>query len=230
MVRRLAKSAGFAPKFDCKRCKYAGNERLDLCKKIKTDNRTSHIPLILLTALTQEEDQLAGLTNGANNYISKPFNFEILLSKINGLLQMQESFKKTYQKQREIQVQNLEIVSEDEKFLKRVFDCIENNINNYNFSVEELSRQMSLSRVSLYKRLLALTGKTPVDCIRTVRLKRAVQLLEKSKLSIASIAYEVGFNNPTYFSKVFKDEYGVVPSEYFNQLQEKNKLQTSSEN
>ena len=202
---------------------------LDLCKKIKSDNRTSHIPLILLTALTQENDQLVGLNNGANDYISKPFNFEILLSKINGLLQMQESFKKTYQKQREIKVQDLEIVSEDEKFLKRVFDCIESNINNYNFSVEELSRQMSLSRVSLYKRLLALTGKTPVDCIRTVRLKRAVQLLEKSKLSIASIAYEVGFNNPTYFSKVFKDEYGVVPSEYFNQ-QDKSKLQASAEN
>ncbi|MGI4749270.1 MAG: hybrid sensor histidine kinase/response regulator transcription factor [Janthinobacterium lividum] len=202
---------------------------IDLCKKIKNDNRTSHIPLILLTALTQEEDQLIGLTNGANDYISKPFNFEILLSKINGLLLMQESFKKTYQKQREITVQDLTIVSEDEKFLKRVFDCIEANITNYNFSVEELSRQMSLSRVSLYKRLLALTGKTPVDCIRTVRLKRAVQLLEKSKLSIASIAYEVGFNNPTYFSKVFKDEYGVVPSEYFNHLQEKSKLQTTAE-
>ncbi|RYE35896.1 MAG: hybrid sensor histidine kinase/response regulator [Sphingobacteriaceae bacterium] len=201
---------------------------LDLCKKIKTDNRTSHIPLILLTALTQEEDQLVGLTNGANDYISKPFNFEILLSKINGLLQMQESFKRTYQKQREIKVQDLEIVSEDEKFLKRVFDCIEANINNYNFSVEELSRQMLLSRVSLYKKMLALTGKTPVDCIRTVRLKRAVQLLEKSKLSIAAIAYEVGFNNPTYFSKVFKDEYGVVPSEYFNQP-DKNKLQTSAD-
>ncbi|RYY29521.1 MAG: hybrid sensor histidine kinase/response regulator [Sphingobacteriaceae bacterium] len=201
---------------------------LDLCKKIKTDNRTSHIPLILLTALTQEEDQLSGLTNGANDYISKPFNFEILLSKINGLLQMQESFKKTYQKQREIKVQDLEIVSEDEKFLKRVFDCIEANITNYNFSVEELSRQMSLSRVSLYKRMLALTGKTPVDCIRTVRLKRAVQLLEKSKLSIASIAYEVGFNNPTYFSKVFKDEYGVVPSEYFNQP-DKKKLQSTTD-
>ncbi|RYE20604.1 MAG: response regulator transcription factor, partial [Sphingobacteriaceae bacterium] len=201
---------------------------LDLCKKIKTDQRTAHIPLILLTALTQEDDQLIGLNNGANDYISKPFNFEILLSKINGLLQMQESFKKTYQKQREITVQDMEIVSEDEKFLKRVFDCIEANITNYNFSVEELSRQMSLSRVSLYKRMLALTGKTPVDCIRTVRLKRAVQLLEKSKLSIAGIAYEVGFNNPTYFSKVFKDEYGVVPSEYFNQP-DKKKLQTAAE-
>jgi len=194
---------------------------LDLCKKIRNDSRTAHIPIILLTALTEEEDQLIGLTNGANDYIGKPFNFEILLSKINGLLSMQQTFKKTYQKQMDIQVQNLDIVSEDEKFLKNVFDCIEKNITNYNFSVEELSRQMSLSRVSLYKRLLALTGKTPVDCIRTVRLKRAVQLLEKSQLSIANIAYEVGFNNPTYFSKVFKDEYGAVPSEYVLAIRKK---------
>lgn len=191
-----------------------GMNGIDLCHKIRSDSRTTHIPIILLTALTEEEDQLIGLTNGANDYISKPFNFEILLSKINGLLSMQQTLKKTYQKQMEIRVQDLAIVSEDEKFLKSVFDCIEKNITNHNFSVEELSSQMALSRVSLYKRLLALTGKTPVDCIRTVRLKRAVQLLEKSQLSIANIAYEVGFNNPTYFSKVFKDEYGMVPSEY----------------
>jgi signal transduction histidine kinase/ligand-binding sensor domain-containing protein/DNA-binding response OmpR family regulator len=187
---------------------------IELCKKIREDSRTAHIPVILLTALNEDEDQLAGLANGANDYITKPFNFEILLSKINGLLLMQQTLKKTYQKQKEIQVQDIEIVSEDEKFLKATFDCIEKNITNYNFSVEELSRQMALSRVSLYKRMLALTGKTPVDCIRTVRLKRAVQLLEKSQLSIANIAYEVGFNNPTYFSKVFKDEYGTVPSDY----------------
>ena len=187
---------------------------VDLCKKIRDDYRTSHIPIILLTALTEEADQLAGLINGANDYITKPFNFEILVSKINGLLSMQQTMKKTYQKQNEIRVEDMVIVSKDEKFLQDVFCCIEKNLTNYNFSVEELSSQMALSRVSLYKRLLTLTGKSPVDCIRTMRLKKAVQLLEKSQLNIASIAYEVGFNNPTYFSKVFKDEYGTVPSEY----------------
>ena len=194
---------------------------LDLCKKIRNDTRTAHIPIILLTALSEEEHQLIGLTNGANDYISKPFNFEILLSKISGLLAMQQRFKKTYQKQMGTHLQDITIVSEDEKFLKNVFDCIEKNITNHNFSVEELSSQMALSRVSLYKRLLALTGKTPVDCIRTVRLKRALQLLEKSQLSIAHIAYDVGFNNPTYFSKVFKDEYGMVPTDYVITIRKK---------
>ena len=204
---------------------------LELCSKIRHDERTAHIPIILLTALTEQDDQLAGTASGANDYITKPFNFEILLSKINGLLQMQQTLKKTYQKQVDIQAQDLDIVSEDQKFLKNTLNCIEKNITNPNFSVEELSRQMSLSRVSLYKRLLTLTGKTPVDCIRTIRLKRAVQLLEKSKLSIASVAYEVGFNNPTYFSKVFKEEYGTLPSEYVNEIRKKEKehLQPANE-
>ena len=204
---------------------------IELCKKIKGDKRTAHLPVILLTALTEEKDQLTGLANGANDYITKPFNFEILLSKINGLLLVHKTLKKAYQKQVDVVAQDISIVSEDDKFLKNAFACIEKNITNHNFSVEELSSQLSLSRVSLYKKLLTLTGKTPVDCIRTIRLQRAAQLLEKSKLSIASVAYEVGFNNPTYFSKVFKDEYGMLPSEYITDLKKKEKenLETITE-
>ena len=195
---------------------------IELCKKIKTDSRTAQIPIILLTALTSQEDQLTGLNSGANDYIVKPFNFEILLSKIHGLLKI----TKTYQKQVDVQASGIEVVSEDEKFLKNAFACIEKNITNPNFSVEEMSRNMNLSRVSLYKKLLVLTGKTPVDCIRTIRLKRAVQLLEKSKLSIASVAYEVGFNNAAYFAKVFREEFGMLPSEYIVELRSKEKEET----
>jgi len=195
---------------------------LDLCKKIKGDSRTAQIPIILLTALTGQEDQLAGLDSGANDYIVKPFNFEILLSKIHSLLRIQ----KTYQKQAEVEAQDIVVVSEDEKFLKNAFASIEKNITNPNFSVEELSRNLNLSRVSLYKKLLTLTGKTPVDCIRTIRLKRAVQLLEKSKLSIANVAYEVGFNNAAYFAKVFKEEFGMLPSEYIIEMRSKEKEET----
>lgn len=190
---------------------------IDLCKKLKADPRTSFIPVILLTALTTEEDQLLGAVSGADDYILKPFNFEILLSKIHNSLKMQQTLKTTYQKQIEVKAEDVHIVSEDEKFLKNAFEYIEQNITKVNFSVEELSKLLNLSRVSLYKKMLTLTGKTPVDCIRTVRLKRAVQLLEKSQLSIANVAYEVGFNNPTYFAKVFKEEYGLQPSEYLNE-------------
>jgi transcriptional regulator GlxA family with amidase domain len=136
---------------------------------------------------------------------------------------MQQTLKKTYQKQVEVEAENIVVVSEDEKFLKNAFEQIEKNITNPNFSVEELSRQLNLSRVSLYKKMLVLTGKTPVDCIRTIRLKRAIQLLEKSKLSIANVAYEVGFNNAAYFAKVFREEFGMLPSEYITELRNKEK-------
>jgi DNA-binding response OmpR family regulator len=199
---------------------------LELCKKIRGDNRTASIPIILLTALIGQDDHLAGLNSGANDYLVKPFNFEILLSKIHGLLRIQQTYKKTYQKQVEIRAQDIVVVSEDEKFLKNALACIENNITNPNFSVEELSRHLNLSRVSLYKKLLTLTGKTPVDCIRTIRLKRAVQLLEKSKLSIANVAYEVGFNNAAYFAKVFREEFGMLPSEYLIEMRSKEKEET----
>jgi signal transduction histidine kinase/ligand-binding sensor domain-containing protein/DNA-binding response OmpR family regulator len=198
---------------------------IELCKKIKADPRTAHIPVILLTALTTEEDQLAGAASGANDYILKPFNFEILLSKINNSLQMQQTLKTTYQKQIEVKAEDVHIVSEDEKFLKNAFEYIELNITNVNFSVEQLSKQLNVSRVSLYKKMRVLTGKTPVDCIRTVRLKRSVQLLQKSHLNIANVAYEVGFNNPTYFAKVFKEAYGVLPSEYVNEYRKSKKEQ-----
>jgi DNA-binding response OmpR family regulator len=199
---------------------------LELCKKIKADSRTAQIPVILLTALTTEEDQLAGLSSGASDYILKPFNFEILLSKIHNLLKMQQAMKSTYQKQIEVKAQDIIVVSEDDKFVKNAFQYIEMHITSPNFSVEELSRHLNLSRVSLYKKMLTLTGKTPVDCIRTIRLKRAVQLLEKSKLSIANVAYEVGFNNAAYFAKVFREEFGILPSEYIARINKKENEET----
>ena len=136
-------------------------------------------------------------------------------------MRMQETMKQTYQKQIEVVAKDIVVVSEDDKFLKNALEYIEKNITNPNFSVEELSRHLNLSRVSLYKKLLTLTGKTPVDCIRTIRLKRAIQLLEKSKLSIANVAYEVGFNNAAYFAKVFREEFDMLPSEYITRMKEK---------
>jgi len=190
---------------------------LELCKKVRQDSRMAHIPIILLTSLITEEDQLAGATHGANYYITKPFNFDVLLAKINGLLLMQQAVKKTYQNQVSFQEEG-GLISEDQKFLKNALNCIEKNMADPLFSVEQLSKKMLLSRVSLYKKLLRLTGKTPIECIRTVRLKRAVQLLGKNNLSIAYIASQVGFGNPNYFAKIFKEEYGKLPSEYVKEL------------
>jgi signal transduction histidine kinase/ligand-binding sensor domain-containing protein/DNA-binding response OmpR family regulator len=187
---------------------------IDLCRKIKGDPRTAFIPVILLTALLGEEQQLEGLETGANDYMTKPFNFEILLSKIRNLLTQQETARKTWQKQVEAGPAAVNIESADEKFIRQVLALIEQNISNPEFSVEEMSRELFLSRVALYKKVLAFTGKTPVELIRSIRLKRAVQLLEKNQFTVAEIAYEVGFNDPKYFSRHFKAEFGILPSAY----------------
>lgn len=187
---------------------------IDLCAKLREDNRTSHIPIILLTALMGEEQVLRGIETGANDYMTKPFNFEILLSKIKNLLIRQESMRKTYQKQVEVRPVDIEVQSADERFIQQALRIIEKNISNSDFTVEEFAREMFMSRVALYKKLLQLTRQTPIEFIRSMRLKRAVQLLEKSQLTVAEIAYEAGFNNPKTFAKYFKAEFGMLPSSY----------------
>jgi YesN/AraC family two-component response regulator len=187
---------------------------IDLCKKIKSDNRTSHIPVILLTALGDEYSQISGLESGANDYIVKPFNTKVLASKVHNLLTLKDTLRKTYQKQVDIQSTQMIIESEDDKFVAKLIAIAEKNISDPNFSVEEFSSMMSMSRVVLYKKILAITGKTPVEFIRTMRLQKAIQLLKKSKLPIARVAYEVGYSNPNYFAKVFKEEYKMLPSQY----------------
>ncbi|MFP5041718.1 two-component regulator propeller domain-containing protein [Parasediminibacterium sp. JCM 36343] len=194
---------------------------IDLCKKIKHDSRTKHVPVILLTALIGEEQQLKGLETGANDYMTKPFNFEILLSKIKNQLTQQEQIKKTYQKQVEAKPTDIVVESPQEKFMQQVLTLIEKNISEPDFSVEDMSRGMFMSRVALYKKILSLTGKTPIEFIRQIRLKRAAQLLEKSDMTVAEVAYEVGFNSPKYFSKYFKTEYDKLPSVYMEEMRRK---------
>jgi len=197
----------------------------DLCRKIKNDSRTSHIPIILLTALIGEEEELKGLEIGANDYMTKPFNFEILISKIKNLLRLQATFKKTYTRQLDVQLNEPVIPSGDEKFIKDIIAYINENMQDQVLSVNELSRHMGMNRNTLYKKLLQLTGKSPVEYIRSIRLKKAAHLLEHSQMNIAEVSYEVGFNTPQYFAKSFKEEYAMLPSEFVLQKrkqQEKN--------
>ena len=187
---------------------------MELCKKISTDERTAQIPVILLTAMTGEGAELNGLRTGAIDYIIKPFNFELLLSRVRNVLTHAATVKRTYQRQVLAAPAALEIESADETFIKNVLEQIEKNMGNPDFSVGELSTQFHTSRSTFYKRLLLLTGKTPIEFIRHIRLKRAAELLEKSQLTVAEIAYSVGFNNPKNFSQYFKEEYNQIPSAY----------------
>lgn len=192
----------------------------ELCIKIKNDNRTSHIPVILLTALAGEDQQLKGLETGAADYLTKPFNFEILLSKVRNLLTQQESMRKTYQKHVEAVPTEMHVESPEELFIKKVLLLIDNNISNPNFSVEELSSEVFVSRYTLYKKILAMTGKTPNELVRSMRLKRAAQLLETGHLTISQIAHKVGFKSQKYFVKSFKSEYNTIPSKYLETIGE----------
>ncbi|MDR1557786.1 MAG: response regulator [Tannerellaceae bacterium] len=187
---------------------------IEMSKKIKRDIRTSHIPLILLTAKTGEDSNLEGLTAGADDYITKPFNQEILQIKIRNLIEMRKHNQALFEEQMHVEPSRITVNSLDKQLIKRALEYTEANISNPGFSVEELSRELGMSRVHLYKKLSSLSGKTPIEFIRVVRLKRAAQLLQESRLTISEIAYEVGFNNPKYFRKYFKDEFGVLPSQY----------------
>jgi len=193
---------------------------IDLCLKIKNDKRTSHIPVILLTALMGEDQQLKGLETGASDYLTKPFNFEILQSKIRNILSQQEYMRKTYQKQVEVVPTEMHVDSPDELFIKKVLLLIDNNISNPNFSVEELSSEVFVSRYTLYKKILSMTGKTPNELVRSMRLKRAAQLLETGHLTISQICHKVGFKSQKYFVKSFKAEYNTIPSKYLESMSE----------
>jgi len=191
---------------------------IELTKKIKSDKRTSHIPVILLTALTGEEDQLKGLGTGANDYITKPFNFEVLNAKVRNLLLLNSNLKNTYSRQIKVLTPEVEIQSDDERLLNTVMLYLEENLTNPELSVEELSKHVGMSRSSLYSKILDLTGQTPVEFIRSVKLEKAAVLLEKSDMNVAQIAYSVGFSTPNYFAKSFKTKFGMLPSEYINKM------------
>lgn len=187
---------------------------LELCLKIKGEKNISHTPVILLTARTAEEQKLEGFETGADDYIVKPFNFEILQSRIKNLIQQRETFHKNFRKQVEVKASDINITSLDEKLIQNAIKLVEDNIANPEFSVEHLSRELGMSRVHLYKKLLTITGKAPLEFIRVIRIQRAAQLLEKSQLTVAEVAYKVGFNNPKYFTKYFKEEFNMLPSAY----------------
>ncbi len=191
---------------------------IELVKKIKADKRTSHIPVILLTAMTGQEQQIKGLETGANDYITKPFNFEVLNAKIKNLLQLQRTMQSTYTKQLKFAAPEVEIDSPDEKLLTTIIGYLEKNITNPQLSVESLSRQIGMSRSTLYTKLLELTGETPVEYIRSFRLSKAVALMGKSNMTISEIAYQVGFTTPNYFAKSFKGKFNMLPSEFIAKM------------
>ncbi len=186
-----------------------GMDGLTLCRKLRNHARTRQIPVILLTAMGEEAVQLQGLDAGADDYLVKPFSFEIMLSRVRNLLERKAPVQWVIPKDAEP-----EQLSADEKFMQRALEIVEKHLSDADFSVEALSRELHMNRVSVYKRIYALSGQPPIEFIRSVRLRRAADLLTKTEMNIAEVAYEVGFNNPKYFARYFKMAYHMLPSAY----------------
>lgn len=184
---------------------------IELCRVLKASSDTCRIPFVLLTARMAQEHKMEGLESGADDYITKPFSLDMLKLRVANLIKWRGSSGKG---KIVPQVTEIEITSLDEKLVKDATEYVEKNMADADLSVETLSSAMNMSRVHLYKKLLSITGCTPSEFIRQIRMRRAEQLLRQSQLSVAEISYKVGINNPRSFSKYFKEMYGIMPSEY----------------
>ncbi len=186
----------------------------ELCRKIRKDERTSHIPIILVTALGSREHEIEGLSSGADDYITKPFDLGILQTKIENILSVRQSLKQKYTSEMLLQPRNVILSSPDERFLQKAIEVVENNISDPDLDIEHFATEIGVSRMQLYRKLDALTEMTVKEFVRNIRLKRAAQLLVQKKLNISEIAYAVGFKDLSHFRKCFKLEFGMSASEY----------------
>ncbi|WP_316804484.1 two-component regulator propeller domain-containing protein [Pedobacter nototheniae] len=190
---------------------------LELCRKLKTDERTSHIPVVLLTARSTHLHQINGFESGADAYIMKPFSIKILLLNIHNLLQARETIKKKFEQVVTLDPKNLVINLTEQKFINKVLDFMEQNISNPKFDVAMLSNEVGMSLPILYKKIRALTGLSVNDFIKSFRLKKAAQILKQNKGNISQTAFSVGFQDRKYFSSEFKKQFGKTPTEFIQE-------------
>ena len=191
---------------------------LELTEQLKTNTATSHIPVIMLTAKNLEEHRAEGYEHGADSYITKPFHSKVLLARIENLLRQRQLLKNLYQgtKEAEKEISEAHLEDRDKQFLKQLQAIIQQNLSDSEFGVEDMGQQIGLSRVQLYRKVKAMTGSSVVDLLRKARLAKARRLLETRSMSVSEVAYEVGFSAPSYFTKCFKEEYGMLPGDVGN--------------
>ena len=187
-------------------------------EQLKTHTATSHIPVIMLTAKNLEEHRAEGYEHGADSYITKPFHSKVLLARIENLLKQRKLLKRLFQgsKEAEQEIAESHLEDRDKQFLKQLHSIIQKNLSDSEFGVEDIGKQIGLSRVQLYRKVKAMTGSSVVDLLRKARLAKAKRLLESRSMSVSEVAYDVGFSAPSYFTKCFKDEFGMLPGDVGN--------------
>ncbi len=199
-----------------------GMSGLNLCKALRNNNKTNHIPLILLTSKSAQESQIEGMQSGADDYVSKPFNSDILEIRVNNLLEAKERLRKKWQQslfQEEIQKDQVQSITFEDEFLRKITSFVIDNMSNPELSIEDLEKGMDMSKMQLYRKLKNVTSLSGNEFIRSIRLKESKLLLQIGELNISEVAYRVGFNDPGYFTRAFKKQFGKSPKVY---IQEKN--------
>jgi YesN/AraC family two-component response regulator len=189
----------------------------ELCRILKEEPATSHIPVIILTAQGSMERRMEGLETGADSYIAKPFYTRHLKIRIEKLVELRNKMKERFSKSINMNAQEITLTSVDERLLQNAIDYVRGNMENSGLSVEEMSKKLGLSRTHLHRKLKALTGQTPVEFIKMIRMKQAAYLLGTGKLSISEVGYKVGYSTPSYFSSSFNAYFGMSPSAYMDE-------------
>jgi signal transduction histidine kinase/DNA-binding response OmpR family regulator len=194
--------------------KMDGNE---LTRLLKNNEKTSHIPVILLTAKSEQESKIEGLVTGADDYLTKPFDTRELLVRIKNLIDQRRKLQEKFRREIIVNPGDITVTSIDEQLLQRAIDTVENNISDPAFDTTTMTKEVGVSRKLLHTKLKALTGQSTGEFIRTLRLKRAAQLLQKGYGNVTQVAYDVGFQNLSYFAKAFRRQFGQSPSQYSSQ-------------
>lgn len=191
---------------------------IKLCKNVKQNIRTCHIPVIILSAKTDIKDQMEGLQMGADDYIPKPFSLAILTTKIQNMMRTRRRMLERYSKSLEVEPEKITFNAMDEALLKRAVAIVEKNMDNIEFSTDEFAREMNMSRSNLHLKLKAITGESTIDFIRKIRFNEAAKLLKDGRYTIAEVSTMVGFNTPSYFATSFKKYFGCLPTEYIKKI------------
>jgi AraC-like DNA-binding protein len=197
---------------------------ITFCEQIKDNLITSHIPVILLTARVLDESKIAGYKKGADDYITKPFSPDLLLARVENLLEQRKSLQQFFNKEFKLTPKTETLESPDEIFLNKLVDLINENLVETEFNVDYMCKSMHLSHMHFIRKVKQLTGKKPIDLLKSFRMKKARDLLAQDKLTISEVAYKVGFDLPNSFSRSFKKEYGQTPTEFVNTLKDNHSL------
>lgn len=201
---------------------------MELCRLIKTNETTAQILVVLLTARDIVSTEVESYRTGADAFITKPFSTELLLTRVQALIDSRDKTRKSFGGFVEMNPSEVEVVSRDEQLVRRCLELVEQNMDDSAFGVDELCRAAGVSRPQLYRKIQAVTGESPVVFIRSIRLKRAAQILKEDSSSVSAVMFQVGFNSLSYFSKLFKEMYGCLPKEYSKREKEKNGNQEHS--